>query len=54
MMCTVKPMPINVPMVIMTVAIATIIGAEINAKLRKNHHIKRKIAKPASGAEIAI
>ena len=47
-------MPMSAPIVMMTVAIATSIGAVISAKLRKKIHINRKIATAAMGAEIAI
>ena len=54
MMCTVKPKPIKAPIVIITVAIATTIGAVINVKLRKKTNRRIKIINPAAGAEIAI
>ena len=54
MMCTVKPKPISAPIVIITVAIATTIGAVISVKLRKKTKRRIKIISPAAGAEIAI
>ena len=39
---------------IITVAIATTIGAIIKGRLRKKYQSKTKIAKPANGAAIPI
>ncbi len=53
-MCTVKPRPINNPIVAITVTIATIIGAMAKATLRKNPHMRRNTSSPATGAAIPI
>ena len=54
MICTVNPMPMSKPILMMTVAIATSIGATTSAGLRKKYSISRKIIRPANGAEIPI
>ena len=54
MICTVKPIPISAPMVMMTVAIATTIGAVIRVILWKNTKSNMKIIKPAAGAAMPI
>ena len=42
------------PMMMITVAMATIMGAAMNFKLRKKYHNNKKIINPARGAEIPI
>ena len=54
MMWTGNPRPIIRPMVAITVAIATIIGAMTSAKLLKKNHISRKTSRPARGAVMPI
>ena len=48
-----KPIPIKSPMVIKTVVTAKIMGARMSKKDLKKIHIKRKMARPASGTETA-
>ena len=54
MICTVNPAPIKAPIVIKTVAIATIIGAMIRGRLRKNTNNNINIVRPAKGAATII
>lgn len=54
MIWTVKPIPTKDPITIITVDIATIIGAIINGKFLKKYQRRKKIAKPASGAATPI
>ena len=54
MMCTVNPMPMRAPMVMITVAIATIMGAVISDQFLKNKNRRIKIMAPAAGAAMAI
>ena len=54
MICRVKPVPINNPMVQMTLIMATAIAAMTSVSLRKKYSMRRKITSPAKGASRAI
>ena len=54
MMWTGKPIPMSSPIVAMTVAMATIMGEVMSAKLRKNTHSMKNTTSPAIGAATPI